>query len=173
MNAALTTCVTLDIDVINDIVSTFMIRTSKVHFMAILNADASDILVPDGVELVNVTNDLSERDCARFGHRIMWSTDPSTVFCFPTVTEFRSYFHPWFGTPDVYNRMIFFTAKPRSQPTPTPSPLDALYTAWDAMDSAAQRILTASPTQMTEAAERLEKARLRMGEALMVTAKVA
>lgn len=35
-----------------------------------------------------------------------------------------------------------------------------LYEAWDEVDRAAQRVLTALPSQMTEAAERLDQSRL-------------
>lgn len=38
--------------------------------------------------------------------------------------------------------------------------------AWNDMDNAAQRVLTAQPFQMTEAADRLNKARLALREAI-------
>lgn len=41
-----------------------------------------------------------------------------------------------------------------------------LHETWDEMDNAAQRILTALPYQMTEAAERLDTARLLMRKAI-------
>ena len=40
----------------------------------------------------------------------------------------------------------------------------ALYDAWDAVNNAIRRILTAQPDQMTEAARRLDEARSVMDE---------
>ena len=45
---------------------------------------------------------------------------------------------------------------------------DELMKAWDKMDRAAQRMLTAQPYQMTEAAERLDVARREMSTAVQV-----
>lgn len=45
---------------------------------------------------------------------------------------------------------------------------DEVCNAWDAMDAAAQRLMTAQPHQMTAAAEMLEDARLRMRSAIQV-----
>lgn len=44
--------------------------------------------------------------------------------------------------------------------------LIALLTAWDDMDNAAQRILTAQPFHMTSASEGLDKCRLEMRKAI-------
>lgn len=48
-----------------------------------------------------------------------------------------------------------------------------LLEAWDEMDNAAQRVLTALPGQMTEAAARLDAARLAMRTVIQRTALTA
>ncbi len=53
-----------------------------------------------------------------------------------------------------------------STPEVDETKLMALHEAWNEMDNAAQRIATALPFQMTEAAERLDKARLAMRKAI-------
>jgi len=59
-----------------------------------------------------------------------------------------------------------FVERPASPPQPT-TPFDPVLTTWDDLHAAIQRILTAQPYQMTEAAERLDNAHGRMREAIM------
>ncbi len=55
----------------------------------------------------------------------------------------------------------------------TPEAFKSLLEAWDEMDRAANRMITALPFQMTEAAERLEAARKAMREAIYASVRPA
>lgn len=78
---------------------------------------------------------------------------------------------PWAPTEEEMMAAGEEAANMAAQPPQQSTHILSLMTAWNEMDGAAQNVMAALPSQMTEAVARLDKARLAMRAAVLRSAQ--